>query len=158
VFVEPDPRHRVQVSLQRKEAVQGGPQAIALDGQDQLVDTTLVVPDQIDFRIFDAALNLGDVLRRRHPLRQRRILAGLALIVVRGLHGVAEFTAVQVHQAGLHTLELLLDAHPGFEQAGCCKDILLAVQGLIGGLQRAQHDRRGRHHHGTDQTQRQGDQ
>ena len=55
-------------------------------------------------------------------------------------------------------LELLLDAHPGFEETGRRKNVLLAVQGLIGSLQWAQHDRRGRHHHRADHAQRQGDQ
>ncbi|PNG62661.1 hypothetical protein TI06_23215, partial [Vibrio vulnificus] len=72
MLVEAEAGDRIEVALERQEAVEGRPQTVAAHRQDQGVELAVGL-HQVDRGIALAALDRGDVLGGGQRIRQRRV-------------------------------------------------------------------------------------
>ncbi|MCY1440063.1 hypothetical protein D9M71_563230 [compost metagenome] len=142
MLVEAEAGHGIEVALDRHEAVQGRPQAVAAHRQDQGFQLPVGGLHQIDGGKALATLDRGDVLLATERVGQLGILGCLERIEGRSIQLVGEPAGLQVDHArtdaaGEQLLDLLA-GHFGLTQTGNGQDAALLVQLTVLDLGRLQ--------------------
>ena len=154
VLVEAETDHGVEVALDRDEAVQGRPQAVAAHRQDQGFQRAILLHHVHGGEML-AALDRSDVLLRRQGLGQLGVLGRLERVEAGGILGIAEGAFIQVHHAGADALGEqrlhLFAGHARLTQAGDGQDAALLVQLAVLRLGRLERHGRAGDEHRADQ-------
>src|SRR5690554_1768753 len=150
----------VKVALKRHEAIEGRPQAVAVNRQYH-THQLAVFAQGIDLGDVRATLDASFVFGRRNVGRHRRVRSCPVHVVLHGIFNtnlgrLHKLAFIEINQANIEALEHLFDllgGGAGFQHAGSRQDVGFDVQVLVLNLRRAQHYGGGRNHNREHNTQ-----
>ncbi len=156
MLVETQPRHGVGVRLQGQETIQGGPQAITVNRQDDAAQVAVVTPGQVNLGHFCLVLDTGDIFVTAQALRLLGILGSGALVVA--FRHVDILAGIDIHELALNGLELFVHILTRVIHACCQQDVHTLVDQFVFILHRAQAHGGGGYHHTANHTHQEGNQ
>ena len=154
MLIEAQTDNSLQVTFQRDKAVQGRPQAIAMNWQDHGFNPAFIF-DHIDSGEIFTTADAGDIFRRLQAFRHLRILRRLLLVIGQRVHFVTEFTGPQINQACSYLLELGFYIATFFQQTSDGQNVAFLVEQLVGDLHRLERDSGSGYHHRAHQADQQ---